>query len=355
LFVAITHLGTSGYLPALPSLEPTTVMVEFFFLLSGFVMARVYGDSLTDGHAAGVFVLRRIGRLWPLHIALMAVLVVGELVKYVFVDAGDLVPRYPPFTGARDAAYILPNFLMLQAFFDGNGLKWNFPSWSISAEFWTYLVFAGLLLASAGNVVRRLSLSALLSLAAVAAIALWAPQGMQSTDMFGVARCVFSFFAGVIVEQWHRRGAPQWLSGTWAECLAVKAVCLLFGAAVFPIARYASLVVFAPMIVIFAEEAGAVSRLLLRPVAQWIGKVSYSIYLTHAFPVMYVVPRLDGWLGTWLPAESWTHQLLIAVAYVAMVLALSAITYSAIEKPGMRLFAEIGKSGRARQAMARAT
>lgn len=42
--------------------------VDLFFVLSGFLIAQNYESRLTNGRQLGAFVIRRFGRLWPLHI-----------------------------------------------------------------------------------------------------------------------------------------------------------------------------------------------------------------------------------------------------------------------------------------------
>ena len=51
------------------------------FVLSGFVIAFAFLDRLWTGRSARVFVIRRVGRVWPLHVVLLAVLVCFELAR----------------------------------------------------------------------------------------------------------------------------------------------------------------------------------------------------------------------------------------------------------------------------------
>ncbi len=54
------------------------LFVDFFFVLSGFVIAYAYLDSLGTPRATRIFVIRRIGRVWPLHVVLLGVFVAFE-------------------------------------------------------------------------------------------------------------------------------------------------------------------------------------------------------------------------------------------------------------------------------------
>jgi peptidoglycan/LPS O-acetylase OafA/YrhL len=43
------------------------LFVDFFFVLSGFVICHAYATRVTDTRSAGGFMIRRFGRIWPLH------------------------------------------------------------------------------------------------------------------------------------------------------------------------------------------------------------------------------------------------------------------------------------------------
>ena len=54
------------------------LMVDFFFVLSGFVICHSYGDRLLNLRDFGRFLWLRLGRLYPLHFALLMVFVLIE-------------------------------------------------------------------------------------------------------------------------------------------------------------------------------------------------------------------------------------------------------------------------------------
>jgi peptidoglycan/LPS O-acetylase OafA/YrhL len=106
--------------------------------------------------------------------------------------------------------------------------------------------------------------------------------------------------------------------------------------------------VFAAAVLVFAREAGAVSRLFRLPLLKWLGKLSYSIYLTHFFVVLVlptVVKRLLG-EDLWTPMPLATGQYVLAFGrdnvegtllyglVLALTLAFSAFTYRWVETPG---------------------
>ena len=106
--------------------------------------------------------------------------------------------------------------------------------------------------------------------------------------------------------------------------------------------------VFALAVLVFAAEAGLVSRLFGLPWLKWLGTHSYSIYLTHAFFVMalpVVCKALTGqdlWTLMPLPdggsVQAFGRNNLQGTLYDAAVLAttfvFSAFTYRWVETPG---------------------
>jgi peptidoglycan/LPS O-acetylase OafA/YrhL len=127
--------------------------VQLFFVLSGFVIAHAYGHRIAGPSDAARFIVRRFGRLYPLHIftfGLMLALEVTKLaaMRVLHVGAGD--PAFGPGAGWHSIA---TNVLLIHAVGFESEFTWNGPSWSISAELWTYLVFAAIaLLAAPGGV-----------------------------------------------------------------------------------------------------------------------------------------------------------------------------------------------------------
>ena len=58
------------------------LFVDFFFVLSGFVIAHAYGDRLKSPLEVWQFIVRRFGRVWPLHIAVLAAFIAVAVFKY---------------------------------------------------------------------------------------------------------------------------------------------------------------------------------------------------------------------------------------------------------------------------------
>ena len=135
--IVLLHFETFGHISRSPFVENGFLFVDFFFVLSGFVIAASYGDRLGQGYPIGKFMLLRLGRVYPLHFVMLAIFVAWEL-------ATITIPRPSgrlPFSDGFSVGMIFANLALVQTFV-GNPTSWNGPAWSIAVEVWTYLVFA---------------------------------------------------------------------------------------------------------------------------------------------------------------------------------------------------------------------
>ena len=78
LLVALFHFPAAGWLEKNGFINGSFLFVDFFFVLSGFVIAHAYADRLKDGVSLKRFMVTRFGRLFPLHAFMLAAFVVFE-------------------------------------------------------------------------------------------------------------------------------------------------------------------------------------------------------------------------------------------------------------------------------------
>ena len=156
-FHAVMTFAMGSPLEKIPVFAHGYLMVDLFFVLSGFVIAYSSTHRLNDVGDAGRFQFRRLLRIYPLHLLTLCVFV---LVDYVL--------RYQNIAAPNDAAAFAANLMLVHPFTETE-LTFNYPSWSIAAEFWTYLIFAVLTVLVPGTLRRWLG--ALIALAGLVALA----------------------------------------------------------------------------------------------------------------------------------------------------------------------------------------
>jgi peptidoglycan/LPS O-acetylase OafA/YrhL len=360
LFVAVFHLPAAWHFEYAPLIRGSYLFVDFFFVLSGFVIAYNYFSRLADAPSKGEtisFVIRRFGRLWPLHFAILVVMVAREAAKVYVTHRYGQMGNFAPFTGSSAPDTVVYNILFMHSFGLTSHPSWNGPSWSIGAEFFTYLVFA--LVCMAGRR-RALLLSLAIPVAAATAIALYSPRLINSDYDFGFVRCLYGFFTGVLLQQvFHLRPLKRFRenrSFTLAEFVTLALVVAYIMFAHDNFAMMAAPLVFAAAIYVFAHEKGAVSALLHRAPFQALGKWSYSIYMVHWFVALSVTGvgkavenRLhiplslmeNGAPSLYIFNRSLTD--LVVPLYLGIIVALASLTYRFIEDPGRRYFNRIAK------------
>lgn len=352
LLVVLFHAKGHGPIGESSFIRGSFLFVDFFFVLSGFVMAEAYATRIESGRGFREFLVRRFGRVWPLHAVMLGAFLAVELSKLALVRLTGSQFSHAPFTDTMSPDGFLPSLLLLHAMGLLPGLTWNIPSWSIAAEFWSYVVF--------GLVVWRLrakTVIAAVTIASVAAVTLvlYSRQLMDVSFDLGVVRCLYGFFLGVVVHRISRVWRATHLAfGTAIELLSVTLGFGFVAMAHDTTLAFVSPLVFATVIFVFARSDGAVSNLLQTRVFASLGLWSYSIYMTHIFllGIVNMSASVLGKLGVsrqlsqpWqdfraMPGVSDAEMLVFALG----VIAVSSLTFRLIEMPAQQAVNRWAKS-----------
>jgi peptidoglycan/LPS O-acetylase OafA/YrhL len=342
--VALFHLQAYSHLYNLSLLRHSFLFVDFFFVLSGFVITANYRHRLLSGFPFWEFMLLRFGRLYPLHFAILLAFVGLELLRYQFSGAfgGEIGQK---FYGPNSVEAIFTNLLLIQGLHLHDGLTWNMPSWSISVEFYTYAIFAFCLM-----VFRDWIYSFTAFVFVAAPIFLFILVGhIDAQYDFGLIRCVLGFFVGFFCFDVYmiikRNGKfVGILSATETEIVCAAAVILFVCFCGDGLASLAAPAVFGFAVVAFSFEGGFLSRLLKARPFVVLGALSYSIYMTHMLVqlgmryALQITERKTGIVlfskGT-IGGEMWQGDIAYPVC-LALIVGVSYLTYKFIEQPGRR-------------------
>lgn len=310
--------------------------VDLFFILSGFILAHVYLGAFEGGRFGyGGFLKNRLARVYPMHLAALgAMLVLFAGAAVVGVGETD--------AGAFRLGDVPAHLFMVHAWGATPSVGWNFPSWSISAEWAAYLLFpliAGLVL----NAKRAAAMMAALALSlCVASYALldnlhvllpWVGRDFsQMTAQIGALRILPSFLLGVSLYAFGRtHAAPK--AWAWpivlASALWIVAVCTLN--------LWAGLVWFglAGLLYGLAETS---RRQLDAPMAHrhfvFLGAASYALYMIH-LPIDIVWFHTLEKLGV-SDASSLPVRALAVVGVFVVCIATSLFAYLWLEEPARK-------------------
>lgn len=343
--IVLLHLNTQGAISDSEFIKNGFLFVDFFFVLSGFVITASYGRRLSDGYSPTAFMLLRLGRIYPLHVAVLALFLAFEIVFAVSLthSAGRA-----SFTDVYTVPLLVANLLLVQIFVGPDRTSWNAPAWSIAAEFWTYLVFA-FVFRFAGR--WLVPICTLVAAGSCIYLAFLTDRYLEVFHNGALARCLYGFSLGVIAYTVQGRvatlGDRTVPKGLWTLS-EITAVVVVIAAVIFAGPSVYSLAIpplFLVVILLFAQQAGAVSRILMQKPFLLLGALSYSIYMIHSFIELRFVNLLSAVGGV-------IHQPLItavaghneiggsalfgdamSILVLAMTIGCAALSYRCIERP----------------------
>ncbi len=321
--------------------------VEFFFVLSGFILTYVYfsrWQSLFTLKGYGQFLRNRLARLYPVHLAMIIVLGGMLLVLRALAHAGGYVsvfdlPIYHPDMSLRALAF---NLLLIQAWHVMGQLSWNGVAWFISVEFALCLAFPIFLFAARGTVGRALLLLAL-GFITLRNLALTSGHGLDLTFDLGLVRGFADFAIGVALAMLHRHWSPK--LARVPEVAFTVAQLLVF--ATFFYVIYHTGWAHNPMdvwiagamtliVASLAFDRGAVARLFMRKPLQRLGEWSYAIYMGQTALLMllrFLQQRI-------YPEALVTHYRLVHVLEPTLLVPACVlwgyVLYRLVEKPANR-------------------
>jgi len=316
------------------------VGVTFFFVLSGFILTYKYHDANFVRQNRREFWIRRIARIYPMHIlTLFASIPLVFSMNFFNSGAIDMLISISP-------KFIL-NVLLLQSYIPSNKVyfSYNAVSWSISTEAFFYFVFPLLMgffaIRSTKKIAKLMSFVVLFLILFAVFWATFYPAKsifeQRTHYIFYInpfTRCV-EFALGMLIGLHFVRGGKSIQSGTLLECFALAfaaATLWLVSANVVPPALNLSLVaVPASMLVVavFARGAGAISRLFSLPGLVLLGEASYALYMIHVLVGRYLTLALGRSFSTFVIAT-------------VVTLVLSIILYLSFEKPMQRWVLSLG-------------
>lgn len=291
--VFLFHLGPFADTPLINNsfVENSDMFVDFFFVLSGFVIAYSY-QAIADLQALKMFLTKRVYRIYPLHLVMLLAFVGMEIAK-------NLLNPYVKVNNLGNPANTVYTFFTSLFLINSTpvpGVKdvsWNIPSWSISAEMIAYIVFAALVLYihTSKQIFRRNFYYALIVIASVSGLWL-VSESFQINYSFnyGFLRGILGFFTGVLcfnlfnATNTEVRKLPDYLFSIGEIVTLTLIVICIYNGEQFKSWGAIFEILFFACIYVFSFEKGAISSGLKNiGILKKLGQYSYSIYMTHAF------------------------------------------------------------------------
>lgn len=252
--------------------------VDFFFVLSGFVLAHAYGKRLEHGWSPFAFMTARLIRLYPMY---LLGLLIGLALSVFGLLRGWLGPTWSDVITAGLLGLLFLPAPPMSAFGGGALYPFNGPAWSLFFELVANLIYA--------LIARVLSWRLLIGILAVSAIAVvytinrhagtGGPGWLWEHIDAGFARVMFDFFAGIAIHRiWTVRRIPAlpW----WAALAAFLAVIAVPAEGVWRVVYDSSAaLVLMPLLVAFS--AGSRVSGIVAALCATFGLLSYGVYVIH--------------------------------------------------------------------------
>lgn len=328
-------------------------------------MSHVYGDSFSKNIQRSAYcnyLKARFSRLYPLHFFVLLYLVTITSLVWIQLDINEL-----PIAAqiVLDPSAILPNIFLIQAWGTHAEATWNTPAWSISTEFFLYLVFpfitifihtykrkakVVLLIATIGGVLlltyyfKPYMQLVLTELRQRDPSTLKLQNNINVTTGPTLLRGICGFVIGMItyelyVKNWQRKILEN---STRFFAITVSTL-LLWMENLLP--DIIALFIFAILILHISYAQGITKRILNNPVFIYLGDISYSIYMVH-IPIMFTffIANIYShavtygasektyavtYANSWQVENPWQGLLIVAI----LVLVVASLSYRYIELP----------------------
>ena len=262
------------------------IFVQLFFTLSGFVIYLNYYNQINNTNELLQFLKKRFKRLYPLHLFFLIIFSIIEICKYYISIQHNLEANNKVF-GNNNLINFFLNFFFLQHLSDEH--SFNTPSWSISVEMMLYLSFGFFIFLTKNKIIKIILIYIILFI------------------------IFFDNFYGKTL------GAGAYLSGLYSFCIGVFACYIflnkknnlnnfyiqiiflflffLFISEIFYLKKinknYYYSILFSLIFYIscLIEKKSIIANIIFNRFFTFLGKISYSIYLSHLL-VFWVITQM---------------------------------------------------------------
>lgn len=294
------------------------VLVDFFFVLSGYIFSACYLKRLQqqDIRPYDFFILRA-SRLYPLHIITLILAAIGFWLYMA-------VAKLPSFPYHYDTYHLLLNILFIQKGFIDKGFSFNAPAWSLSVEAFSYVVFY-ILATKTKNFIGWAILAIIVGL-----IILQGNYNLPFINTF-IARSLIGFFSGCVTYYLLTSHYKIVFSIIMFSCsIYLLSTLMITGqydyAFYFEIPSY-SLILFPTLLITMLEINWLRTLFEIKPLTH-LGDISYSVYLIQ-LPLQLFMQSYCAINKVTIPVSSpW-----FLIFYGCLLIVLATISYKYIEVP----------------------
>jgi len=282
--------------------------VHFFFVISGYIIfIKYFSEIYTINHVLH-FLKKRFFRLYPLHLLTLLFFLLLEIAKFIAHNYYGIKPNYDTFVKNNLESFIYNIFLVHNIF--GNPLSFNGPSWAVGSEFFTYLVFSLTFFTLRKKIIIPIILFILFYSKYYSSSVFYSVHGF-STNL----NCLFAFMIGGL------------FGLIFIKQKLYSTILIIFFLLIFIIYNkyYLALLPFLFGWILYQSSLNKKISLkkdfFINRLFQLIGKISYSIYLTHSL-VLWIAIQI---FNIFLKVNVYEFTLLNTILFLILLYFLTTI------------------------------
>ncbi len=309
-----------GMVPEATFLKPLTdaghFAVPLFFILSGYVLGLRYAARLESPRRGDLirFWWLRLGRVYPVHLCTLLISLVMVARRGWPADEGHSPGRF------------VANCLLIHSWDYDFRLSWNYPSWSISSEWFAYLLFPLIVGKTSGLSRRNAAIFALCA----CALSILVYSCSDQLKFRGLAAVLPTFVGGVCLAVACPPGLLAGQPRPWAELGLLAAVLVPFVAGPGPLQVALYLALFFALVGFLGGARDRISSFWRNRFLLYFGDISYSLYMTHAI-MLTILTKLIGFDD--LESRALTARVAALLGCSALILLASMVMYHVVERP----------------------
>lgn len=254
--------------------------VHFFFTLSGFVIYHNYKDKIHNISLLKKFIIKRFWRLYPLHLFFLILFLLIETFKVLLNHFYGLDANNSAFS-KNDISAFVSNIFLVHTFM--TKYTFNTPSWSISAEMITYIIFAFTIFFT-----KKFKFIILILIASfIVRINHESYFGSSQSGYLSLIDCLYCFIWGIISNRIYNNFKNKYFYKKYKNFLALLLILICFFSLILITGKKLIIlpIIFGLTIIFSCEinEDTYFGKFLLNKIFIFLGKISYSIYMSHLF------------------------------------------------------------------------
>lgn len=306
------------------------LLVDMFFMLSGYVIALTYKDAFDSGgwKNFAIFMLKRIARLYP---AFFVIGVLYALKIAAGLNGSDTLSMFSAYD-------IVGNLLMM------NG--WGFHirpligvSWASSTEMGSYLLVPLLITVALRRSLLECGLTVLAALVAICMVSISGhgssgPLDVVNGDTFyPLLRAVAGFTIGFAIYRF--AGVLDRLSMTGQDVLLAINLVTIITVMTFAVGDRVLYLLYIPLVAVLSRDGRLAQILFGNALVYRLGIISYSIYLIHPLFVSFAV---RAWRAH---GETRSTYLIASLICFVFIWILAELSYRLVEMPGRKAVVDL--------------